>query len=351
MFNRMKFKNAVLATTMLLVFAFMGCNHENALDEANITVPTSVTEALKHHCSADEYNADMMALDPEFKRNHDENEVLTQRFTENYAKGATQRILVTIPVVFHVVYNNAAQNVSDALIANQLAVLNADFRKSNTDLGLVPAVFTNLVADVEVQFVMAKRTPAGTATNGIVRKSTTVTSFLSDDKVKKSATGGDDAWDATKYLNVWLCNLGGGLLGYATFPGGSAALDGVVCLYSTVPGGTATPYNKGRTATHEIGHWLNLYHTFQGGCARNATTGGDLVADTPAEKSPAYGCPTGRNTCNTETAPDMTVNYMDYTDDACMVMFSTGQKTRVQAIFSAGGSRASILTSLGGTAP
>lgn len=347
----MKLKNAISLTTLLLLFSFAACKQDNVLDESNITVPASVTESFRRQCSSDEYNAEMMVQDPEFKRNHDESELLTQRFTENYEKGLVPRIVVTIPVVFHVVYNSAAQNVSDAQIANQLAVLNADYRKLNTDIGIVPAIFKNLEADVEVQFVMAKRTPAGLATNGIVRKATTVASFTTDDKVKKSSTGGDNAWDATKYLNIWLCNLGGGLLGYATFPGGSAAVDGVVCLYSSVPGGTAAPYNKGRTATHEVGHWLNLYHTFQGGCAKNATTGGDLVADTPAEKSSAFGCPTNRNTCTTETAPDMTVNYMDYTDDACMVMFSLGQKTRVQAIFGAGGKRASLLTSNGGTAP
>ena len=354
----MKFKNAILTTTLLLLLSLAACKQENVLDDADITVPSSLTESFRRHCSSDEYNAELMIQDPEYKRNHDESEEFTQRFTENYEKGTVQRAVVTIPVVFHVLFNNATQDVSDAKVAAQLAVLNADFRKLNTDLNKVPSVFTNLVADVEVQFVLAKRTPAGVATNGIVHKSTTVASFSTNDQVKKSSLGGDDPWDATKYLNIWLCNIGGGILGYATFPGGSTTVDGVVCSFSTVPGGvtntggSAAPYNGGRTATHEVGHWLNLYHTFQGGCARNATTGGDLVSDTPADKAATYGCPTNSpNTCNTEKEPDMTVNFMDYTDDACMVMFSLGQKTRTKSIFAPGGKRFSITTSLGGVAP
>ncbi len=347
----MKLNSISLLIVGSSLLAIVACQKDNVLNDSNIVVPTSVTESFRRSCASDAYNEALMAANPEYKRNHEESELLTQRFTENYEKGIIPRGIVTIPVVFHVVYNTAAQNVTDAQIANQLAVLNADYRKQNTDIGLVPTVFQGVVADVEVQFVMAKRTPTGAATTGIVRKATTSASFTTDDKVKSASTGGDNAWDAARYLNIWLCNLGGGLLGYATFPGGPASVDGVVCLYSSVPGGTAAPYNKGRTATHEVGHWLNLYHTFQGGCARSATNGGDFIADTPAEKLAAFGCPTNRNTCTTETAPDMTVNYMDYTDDACMVMFSSGQKTRVHSIFSTGSPRASLLTSLGGVAP
>jgi len=292
---------------------------------------------------------EMKALDPELEQRMNDIEARTQNFINNEGIPKAAGVLYTIPVVVHVLYNNATQNISDAQILSQINVLNADFRKLNSDVASLPAAFSSVVADAQIEFCMAQRTPAGGATTGIVRKSTTVTSFTSNDNVKKSTAGGDDAWDATKYLNLWVCPLGGGLLGYAQFPGGAATTDGVVINYTAFgnTGTAAAPYDKGRTATHEVGHWLNLRHIWG-----DANCGSDLVTDTPTQQTSNYGCPTYPHvTCSNGTAGDMFMNYMDYTDDACMYMFTTGQKARMVALFATGGSRVGLTTSLGCQAP
>jgi hypothetical protein len=226
-------------------------------------------------------------------------------------------------------------------------VLNKDFAKTNADASLIPAAFAGAAAATNVRFTLAKRDPSGAATNGIIHKSTRVKSWSSNDAVKQSKRGGDDAWDTSKYLNIWVCDLGNGLLGYAQLPGGSASTDGVVVLYSSLPGGTAVPYDKGRTATHEVGHWLNLRHIWG-----DASCGNDLVSDTPTQQTSNYGCPTfPKVTCSNGPDGDMFMNYMDYTNDACMYMFSSGQSSRMNALFASGGARASLLTSNGDVAP
>jgi hypothetical protein len=229
-------------------------------------------------------------------------------------------------------------------------VLNKDYRRWNTDANLVPAAWQNLAVDCEINFCMAHRDPNGNWTDGIERVSTTVTSWSTNDDVKSAAAGGEDAWDRSKYLNIWVCNLSGGVLGYATFPGGPAADDGVVLSYQYVGTvGASAPYNKGRTATHEIGHWLNLRHIW--GDDGTSCSGSDAVADTPNQSSENYGCPTFPHTdaCSPTSPGVMFMNYMDYTDDACMYMFTAAQKTRMWAALN--GSRVSIQTSNACSAP
>ena len=214
-----------------------------------------------------------------------------------------------INVYFHVVSNGSAGNISDQMISDQMIVLNNAF----DDWG-----WTFNVISVD-------RTSNATWYNGC---------YGSSETAMKNALHQGTADD----LNIYTCNPSGGILGYATFPSDyqSAPLrDGVVLLHSSLPGGSATPYNLGDTGTHEVGHWMGLYHTFQGGCARSATSGGDFVSDTPAERSAAYGCPSGRDTCTGSRFPglDPVTNFMDYTDDSCMNRFSSGQDGRMDSLF------------------
>ncbi|MBL7782072.1 MAG: T9SS type A sorting domain-containing protein [Saprospiraceae bacterium] len=271
-----------------------------------------------------------------------------ERHTEDFINtppGLRERVQVTIPVVVNVVWNTTSENISDAQIQSQIDVLNQDFRATNADRTNTPAIFSGLIADFEINFCLATQDPSGNATTGIRRQQTSTTAFSSNDAVKFTAQGGLDAWDRNKYLNLWVCDLSGGLLGYAQFPGGAAATDGVVCdyLYFGTVGVATAPFNKGRTATHEIGHWLNLRHIWG-----DANCGSDLVSDTPTHNTSNAGCPTypHLSTCS-GTPVEMTMNYMDYTDDACMYMFTAGQKARAQALFATGGSRVSLLTSTG----
>ena len=296
-------------------------------------------------CGANEVLARQLLENPDMKQIMDDIERHTQDFTTS--GGVQDRVQVTIPVVVHVVYFNSTQNISDAQILSQIDVLNADFRRLNADAANTPGAWQSIAADCEVNFCMATQTPGGLATTGIERRSTTVNGFSTNDNVKRFANGGLDAWDATKYLNLWVCNLSGGLLGYAQFPGGPAATDGVVCDYAyfgTI--GATPPFHLGRTATHEVGHWLNCYHIW--GDDGTSCSGTDQVADTPNQADENYGCPAfPAVSCSNGPNGDMFMNYMDYTDDACMNLFTNGQKARMQSLFSAGGSRVSLLSSQG----
>lgn len=316
------------------------------------TLNAQAQERPYHRCSAMEYLSAQKLADPTLAARMQEIEEHTQQFINN--QEGSERAVITIPVVFHVVYSTSAQNISDAKINAQLEQLNADFARLNSDAGSTPTAFAGLATNTNIQFCLAQRDPNGNATTGIVRKQTTVSSFSTNDGVKRASSGGSDAWPASSYLNIWSCNLGNGLLGYAQFPGGSATTDGVVVLYSSIGSltnpGTASPYNYGRTLTHEVGHWLNLYHIW--GDDNTSCTGSDLVGDTPNQADENYGCPSFPTvSCSNGPNGDMFMNYMDYTNDACMNMFTLGQSSRINALFGTGGVRASLLSSLGCQAP
>ena len=270
----------------------------------------------------------------------------------NFLRGTNApSVVVTIPVVFHVLYKNATQNISDAQINSQLAVLNSDYRKLNADFNTaVPTAFRPLGADMEIAFCKATRTPTGTATTGITRKSV-ASSFIFDTDYYLAA--GELAWDPTKYLNVWIGRFSDNtLLGFAYLPSAAGqAFDGL-CIgdqYFGTTGTASAPYNKGRTGTHEIGHYFGLDHPWgEDGSACGSAANSDGVADTPATDNPHYNCPTfpsNANTCTTSANGAMFMNFMDYVDDACMAFFTAGQKTIMRNTLA--GPRLSLLTSNG----
>ncbi len=252
--------------------------------------------------------------------------------------------IIIIPVVVHVLFNNGTQQISDAQVLSQIAVLNQDFRMLNSDKQLVPEAFKKHAADARIMFCLSKVDPNGRPTSGIVKKYTTNPFFLGDDGMKFTEMGGSDAWDTKRYLNIWVCELFGRSLGYATPPGGPANKDGVVINYDVfgTVGALRGSFNKGRTATHEVAHWLGLKHIWgEDDC------GDDGVFDTPKQKSYNFGCPAfpSVSNCSPDANGDMYMNFMDLTDDGCMQMFTAGQKNKMRSLFALGAQRNSILLS------
>lgn len=264
--------------------------------------------------------------------------------TITHARDTLPNEVIVVPVVIHVLYNNASENISDQRIMDQLNALNNDYRRRNADTMQTPEVFKHLAADTRIVFCLAKTDPNGEPTTGIIRKYTTADYFLADDQMKYSSRGGDDGWDPSKYLNIWVCSLFGRTLGYATMPGGPAAIDGIVIKNSVFGyvNGIGGPFNKGRTLTHESGHWLGLHHIWG-----DAVCGDDGIDDTPPQKAANHGCSQfpKLSDCSVDSNGDMFMNYMDFSDDGCMNMFTTGQKNRMRAQFAKGGLRNSILNS------
>lgn len=343
-----KTQNWLFLSMVLLLAAFI-LQPQQVCAQVDAQLET-VTVDFERKCATWENHLRLLKIDPVYKRN--------QIWLEDFTKYYIEKILPTmaglragvirIPVVVHVIYKTATENISDAQIQGQIDVLNTDYRRLNADISTVPTVFQSLTADTRIEFQLAVRGPDCNPTTGITRTSTTEDSFPSDESMKYAASGGHDAWPRDKYLNIWVCNLSG-LMGYAQFPGGAAATDGVVIDYEYfgTTGTVSSPYDLGRTATHEIGHWFNVRHIWGDDCpSADQCAGSDEVADTPNQECMNYGCPTFPHvSCTNGPNGDMFVNYMDYVDDDCMVMFTAGQAARMDAgIY---GARSAIVASDG----
>lgn len=308
----------------------IGCTKTALTETNNDEILPTISTITHRSCATQEVFEAQLKADPSLATKMEAIEEFTARVTKN---PSAFRLLtagvIQIPVVVNVVYNNDVENISLSQIQSQIDILNADYSGTNKDINKVPKYFVAVKAgDVNVRFVL----------DTVIRVLTKKTSFSTNDGVKKSAGGGIAPTSPLTKLNMWTCNLGNGILGYAQFPGGNPATDGVVILYNAFGLTNLVPYDKGRTATHEIGHWFNLRHIWG-----DATCGNDFVADTPLHTGANFGCPPEgiRSTC-VGTPIMMTMNYMDYSDDPCLYMFSAGQKTRMNATFLVGGPRNSF---------
>lgn len=270
-------------------------------------------------CGFDEYTRKHTTATNEFEK-----KVREFLSTEKKTSNSQSNHIKVIPVVVHVIHNNGTENISNAQIISQIQILNEDYRKIAGTNGDGNGV------DTEIEFCLAKITPDGKCTDGIVRVQSTLTVHQT---VRNQQLMALSHWDPNRYLNLYVVKSinGSGILGYASFPGGPPNEDGFVCVHNYF-GNTGTASSSlGRTATHECGHWFGLYHTFNGGCGVDTCLDGDYVCDTPPVASPNFGCPT-INSCSNDipNLNDQKENYMDYTNDACKSIFTAGQKVRAQ---------------------
>lgn len=300
---------------------------------------TASADLVKRGCASEEIRQEALRNSAELRQRYSALEANTEKFTNDLKLG---KVLadgsVEIPVIVNVIYKSSAENVSDARIAEQIAVLNADYSGTNSDASKIPSEFLPVSSgDTKVKFRLVNT----------VRKSTTKTSWSTNDDMKKASKGGIDATNPSNYLNIWvvgkMTSQGRTILGYATFPESAGLWNDGVVIGAPYFGktGASSPFNLGRTATHEVGHYLNLRHIWG-----DANCGNDLVSDTPTQTTANYGKPTYPlyNTCSGVQRSVMFMNYMDYVDDGAMFMFSAGQKTRMQSVVASTGLRSGLRT-------
>ena len=300
-----------------------------------LALATAVNAMAQRNCGTMLNLERLKSQSTKFEQKRMEYEENILKYISNSQNQKASQVVITLPVVVHVVYNTAAQNISVAQIQSQIDVANEDFGRTNADAVNTPTVWSSVSANTNIQFCLAQRDPNGNPTNGIERRSTTVTSFTTDDKVKTFSTGGLNAWDPTRYMNIWVCNMGGGLLGYGEFPTGSVSNTfGVVIQYNAFGrvGNVAAPYNLGRTLTHEFSHCFNLFHIW--GDDGTACIGDDFCGDTPNQAGATSGCFAFPKTdaCTAIAPGIMFMNYMDYSNDNCLNMFTQNQSTRMNAV-------------------
>lgn len=352
--------------TFLLVFSLvLGQNKKEGRVVFGKTIAADKISPSGHvRCATDEYNEYLRSKNPKMETLEQFEAWMANRIQQQQSMSQTGGIIY-IPVVVHVIHNGDAygvnENITDEQVQSQITVMTQDYRKM---LG-TPGYNTNAVgADVQVEFVLAKVDPNGNPTNGIDRVNLCQASWSDTDidGIVKPTT----IWDPTQYMNMWSVNFSDStLLGYAQFPESSlaglsttaqsASTDGVVAGYrffgssSLATGDFAAPYDKGRTMTHEVGHFLGLRHIWGDNATcptTNTSTNKDFCADTPAASAPNYGCVTGTDSCPSNPGVDMIQNYMDYTDDTCMNIFTNDQKTRITTVLNNSPRRATLKTSI-----
>jgi hypothetical protein len=327
-------KRTLYTLSGLMILALSCKKNDNTAAIEDNAAPATISRV----CASDEVLKKQILEDPKRGQRLDALETETQLFV-NKPNALQRTIKYYVPVVVHIVLTDPSK-VTAAQIQSQIDVLNKDYNAANAELansGIYLAGYNrNSVANANIEFYLSQT----------VRKTTTVTSFGSNDAVKKSTSGGSDAVSGSSKLNMWVCDLSSGLLGYAQFPGGSAATDGVVIDYQAFGLRSAATYpmysvfDLGRTATHEIGHWFNLRHIWG-----DRRCGTDYVDDTPAHDGSNGGCPSTTLRSNCSGKPlEQWMNYMDYTDDRCMYMFTSGQQGRMEASMVAANGRLNYMS-------
>ena len=298
-----------------------------------LLVSISLTTIAQERCGTEIHTENMMKKNASYAIARNKVNFQTEKWIKNHPNHS-EKTIITIPIIVHVLWKTNTHNISDAQIQSQIDVLNEDYRRANIDKINTPNVWQTIAADSEIEFCLASTDQNGNPTTGIERIQTTHGKFGMNSDIHTSSAGGADDWPNDDYLNIWVCDIQSGLLGYASPPSNWIGDgDGLVIGYQYFGriGNVQAPYHKGRTATHEIGHWLNLDHIWGGW----GNCGNDQVNDTPKQEKENYSCPAfplNPNSCNTTNSNgDMFMNYMDYTNDACMNLFTNGQKTRMLA--------------------